>query len=66
MRLHYWMSEDGSEQEDGISITYAKKLLKEKDGSAWTCHCDRDGGVFEVTEIKLKGNNSHFKYNHHL
>ena len=41
-------------------------LLKQYGGSAWTEHCERDGGCFEVTEIKLKGNNSRFRYNHHL
>ena len=66
MRLNYWQSEDGLEEEMGISVTYAKKLLKEKGGRAWTEHIDRDGGCFEVTQIQLKGNNSKFKYNHHL
>lgn len=66
MRLHYWRSEDGKEEEYGISITSAKKLLKEKGGYAWTEHIGRDGSCFEVTEIKLNGNNSKFKYNHHL
>ena len=51
---------------EGCSVTFAKKLLKEHGGAAWTEHIDRDGGCFEVTEIKLKGNNSRFKYNHHL
>ncbi len=51
---------------EGCSVTTAKKLLKEFGGSAWTEHIDRDGGCFEVTEIKLNGNNSRFKYNHHL
>lgn len=50
----------------GISITHAKKLLRRYGGSAWTEHCERDGGCFEVTEIKLAGNNSRFKYNRHL
>lgn len=50
----------------GITITAAKKLLKQYGGSAWTEHIDRDGGVFEVTDITLKGNNSRFKYNRHL
>ena len=35
------------------SVTNAKRLLKEFGGSAWTEHCERDGGLFEVTEIKL-------------
>lgn len=50
----------------GVSVTTAKKLLKAYGGTAWTEHIDRDGGCFEVTEIKLSGNNSKFKYNHHL
>lgn len=50
----------------GITVTHAKELLKMYGGSAWTEHCDRDGSVFEITEIKLTGNNSKFKYNHHL
>ncbi len=50
----------------GCSVTTAKRLLKEFGGIAWTEHCERDGSVFEVTSITLKGNNSRFKYNHHL
>lgn len=50
----------------GISITHAKQLLRKYGGHAYTEHCERDGGVFEVTEITLKGNNSRFKYNRHL
>lgn len=50
----------------GCSVTTAKKLLREFGGTAWTEHCDRSGGVFEVTPIKLSQNNSRFKYNHHL
>lgn len=50
----------------GISISGAKKLLKQYGGSAWTEHCERDGTVFEVTEIKFNSNNSKFKYNKHL
>ena len=51
---------------EGITIRRAKNLLKTFGGSAWTEHCERDGGVFEVTEILLTGNNSRFRYNHHL
>lgn len=47
-------------------ITRAKKMLKKYGGCAYTCHFDRDGGLFETTPIKLKGNNSKFKYNRHL
>ena len=50
----------------GISITAAKKLLRQFGGAAWTEHCARDGGLFETTEITLGGNNSRFKYNRHL
>lgn len=50
----------------GTTVTNAKRLLKTFGGSAWTEHCERDGGVFEITEIKLQGNNSRFKYNRHL
>lgn len=80
MRLNYYefpetvdesvLHENGCNKDDrilgGISVTTAKKLLKEFGGAAWTEHIDREGGCFEVTEIKLKGNNSRFKYNHHL
>lgn len=66
MRLNYWRSEDGEEIEEGISVTTAKKLLKENGGVAWTEHIDRDGCCFEVSYIKLTGNNSNFKYNRHL
>ena len=50
----------------GISITRAKRLLKEFGGHAYTQHIDRDGGCFEVTPIKLGKNNSRHKYNAHL
>ena len=50
----------------GISIKHAKELLKEYGGCAWTCHFDRDGSLFETTDIKMKGNNSRVKYNRHL
>lgn len=48
------------------TVTMAKKLMKIYGGHAWTNHIDRDGGVFEVSEVKLKGNNSRFKYSHHI
>lgn len=47
-------------------VSFAKKMMKQYGGSGWTEHIDRDGGCFEVTEIKLQGNNSRFKYNRHL
>ena len=40
--------------------------MKKYGGSGCAQHFDRDGGLFETTEIILKGNNSKFKYNRHL
>ena len=51
---------------EGISITHAKELIKKYSGYAWTEHIDRNCSVFEISEITLSGNNSKFKYNHHL
>ena len=48
------------------SITCAKNLIKQYGGKAWTEHYDRDGGLIEITNINLKGNNSKFKYSYHL
>lgn len=50
----------------GLTVTGVKNLIKQYGGCGWTEHCERDGGCFEVTPIELKGNNSRFKYNHHL
>ena len=50
----------------GVSITTARKLMKQYGGCGWTAHIDRDGCVFETTPIQLKGNNSRHKYNRHL
>ena len=79
MRLSYYqfpdntpeeiLIENGCDPDDPVvpcSVKWAKKLLKQYGGFAWTDHIERDGSVFEVTEIKLKGNNSKFTYNHHL
>lgn len=49
-----------------MSITNVKRLMKEYGGCGYTEHYERDGGLFEVTPIHLTGNNSRFKYNHHL
>jgi len=57
---------DAEDTVGGITITRAKALLREFGGAAWTHHCERDGGVFETTEIRLTGNNSRHKYNRHL
>lgn len=66
MRMSFWKSSKESEDYQVVSISLAKKLLKEKGGVAWTEHYERDGTMFEVTPIELKGNNSKFKYNKHL
>lgn len=61
--------EHGCNEEDRTvtcSVTWAKKLMKQFGGIAYTHHCERDGSLFEVTEVTLKGNNSRFQYNHHL
>ena len=50
----------------GISITSVKNLIKKYGGIGFTEHCERDGSVFDVTDITLGKNNSRFKYNHHL
>ena len=58
--------EDAEDIISGIKITAAKALLRQFGGSAWTNHIERDGGVFETTQITLTGNNSRHKYNRHL
>lgn len=50
----------------GLSVTSVKAYIAQYGGIGWTCHCERDGSLFETSEIKLNGNNSRFKYNHHL
>ena len=50
---------DGQKDEKG-------RTLLQYGGTGWTEHIDRDGSCFEVSEIKLTGNNSYFKYNKHL
>lgn len=61
-----WLCTESETELSGISITYAKQLLKEYGGHAYTRHIDRDGGCFEITPIELKKNNSRHKYNRHL
>lgn len=48
------------------NISAIKSYIKQYGGSGFTEHYERDGSLFEVTEIRLSGNNSRFKYNHHL
>lgn len=68
MRLSYYLPPESSDDDEPVFVTIkqAKKLLKEKGGRAWTEHYERDGTLFEVSEIHVEGNNSSFKYNHHL
>ena len=39
---------------NGVKASFAKEMLKKYGGTAYTYYCGKDG-VFEVTEIKLKG-----------
>lgn len=65
MRLSYYVKDNNTEREL-LSITEIKKLIKKQGGYGYTEHYERDGTLFDVTEIELKGNNSNFKYNKHL
>lgn len=47
-------------------VSTIKKLMKQYGGEGFTEHYERDGGIFELTPILLKGNNTKFKYNRHL
>ena len=66
MRLHYFVHPDESKEHENGSIIWIKKMIKQFGGSGYTIHMERDGTVFETTEIKITGNNSNHKYNHHL
>lgn len=65
MRLSYYVKDNNAEREL-LSITEIKKLIEKQGGYGYTEHYERDGTLFDVTEIELKGNNSNFKYNKHL
>lgn len=65
MRLNYYVKDSDSEREL-MSITEIKKFIKKQGGYGYTEHYERDGTLFDVTEIEVKGNNSTFKYNRHL
>lgn len=53
MRLTYYMK-NADDEPEVMSITAAKKLLKSQGGFAWTEHYERDGTLFETTEVNLK------------
>ena len=63
---HRTISEEVRDGRIAVSITIAKKLLRSIGGEAETQHIERDGTVFEVTPVRLVGNNSRHKYNRHL
>ena len=48
------------------SVSFAKKLLREIGGNAYTQHFDRSGCLFETTPIHLVGNNARHHYSRHL
>ena len=60
------ISEEVRDGRIAVSITIAKKLIRSIGGEAETHHIERDGTVFEVTPVRLAGNNSRHKYNRHL
>lgn len=60
------ISEEVGSGRIAVSITIAKRLLRSIGGEAETHHIERDGTVFEVTPVRLVGNNSRHKYNRHL
>jgi hypothetical protein len=62
MRVNYWKSdgwpEPGSYELADISVTGAKKHLKEKGGVAFTAFLDRKWNLVGTRNIELKGNNT--------
>lgn len=56
----------GFDRHINCSISQCKKYIRKFGGHGYTEHCERDGTVFEVSEVKLNENNSKFRYNHHL
>lgn len=66
MARYTYYKETENHEPEVVSISEAKQLIKEKGGYAYTLHTERDGTVFERTEVKLDNNNSSFKYNRHL
>jgi hypothetical protein len=62
MRINCWHSEGwpepGSCELVDISITQAKKHLREKGGTAIACFLDRKYDLLGTRKIELKGDNS--------
>lgn len=66
MRISYYQYPDEETEPVVGNITWVKKMIKNNGGRGYTEHYERDGTLFEVSHIELKGNNSSFKYNRHL
>lgn len=66
MRITYYQKDAESPGQYNLSVREIKKLIKTQGGKGYIEHYDRDGVLFEVTEIRLSENNSSFKYNIHL
>ena len=60
MRITFY-KENNEAEPMVVNVSTAKKLLKQKGGSAWTEHYDRDGSLQETTPIVL-GNNANTTY----
>jgi len=65
MRINYYTPPENAaqiqgcpiEEEGGHKISTVKAYIKKYGGSGYSLHCDRDGGVQEVSEIVI-GNNA--------
>lgn len=65
MKINYWRSAhentEGITELSGISVSAAKKLLKDKGGVAWTCLFDRDGSFQDTWDITLGKNTMSYR-----
>jgi hypothetical protein len=58
VRINVWQNNETGEIESGISMNYAKNLLRTKGGVAFTEFYDRDGSFCETRPISLSANNT--------
>ena len=66
MRINYYTPPNNAakiegcptEEAGGYKVSTVKAFIKKYGGSGYSMHCDRDGGVQEVSEIKASGNNA--------
>jgi len=66
MRINYFTPPENAaqlegcpaEEAGGYKVSTVKGLIKKYGGSGHSLHCDRDGSVQEVSEIKVKGSNA--------